>query len=834
MTGMFLGESVDPTNHTRSGKRIELDPASFTTHGFIVGQTGSGKTGLGMVLIEEALRAGIPTLLIDPKGDLANLALTFPELRAEDFKPWVEGEDSAAVAETWKNGLAGWGLTPADVSARRQAAGVTIYTPGSTAGVGLNLIGSLRAPLGSAGEENAEDRLDEVGAIVGGLLGLMGIDSDPLSGREHILLTNLIDRSWATGADLDLAVLVAQVQQPPMRKLGVLDIDAFYPAKDRGELAMKLNGLLASPAFATWNVGDSVDIQSLLHLPDGRPRAAVISLAHLGDEERQFAVAVILGRLLSWMRRQPGTSQLRALIYFDEVFGFVPPTAMPPAKKPILTLLKQARAFGVGMVLATQNPVDVDYKALSNATTWVIGRLQTERDRDRLLDGMRSAAGGVDIDQIAATISGLAKREFVLHRSGVTVPQVFTSRWSMAYLRGPLTREQIRDLAKAGLVEPGTSGSTTNTPPANIPAVNPAGSSSAPTAIAATAPKPATSSTQSPTANGPSVSAAVAAGGVVTGAALADNEVPIAPTVANGTPTYYLDPATPWANLLHSSPGARRHRAAVVARVRCLFDDAKLGIHEVEEWEAVYSPVSRMFDPAQAIHVDYDPRDFLAAAPSNITYELPEAPLAEPAWFRAVGKLISEHLVATHTLPIFRNEGLKLWSRIGEFESDFLNRCDIVAQTKADEEAADLRIKLMAKIDKLNTTIDDANRTVEEVKANAKSNRRTELLAGAGDLLGALFGGRRNARSIARSVGSAAARHGRSDVAGEKLETAEQRVAGKLEELTALETQLHDELFSIDARWDLVGRDITLVPLSLERSDITVTELAVVWVPTAN
>jgi hypothetical protein len=828
MSGMFLGESVDPANHTRSGKRIELDTAGFTTHGVIVGQTGSGKTGLGMVLIEEALRAGIPTLLIDPKGDLANLALTFPELRAEDFKPWVEGEDAAAVAETWKNGLAGWGLTPADVAARRQAAGVTIYTPGSTAGVGLNLIGSLRAPAGSAGKDNAEDRLDEVGAIVGGLLGLMGIDSDPLSGREHILLTNLIDRSWATGTDLDLAVLVAQVQQPPMRKLGVLDIDAFYPAKDRVELAMKLNGLLASPAFATWNVGDSVDIQSLLHLPDGRPRAAVISLAHLGDEERQFAVAVILGRVLSWMRKQPGTSQLRALIYFDEVFGFVPPTAMPPAKKPILTLLKQARAFGVGLVLATQNPVDVDYKALSNATTWVIGRLQTERDRDRLLDGMRSAAGGVDIDQIAATISGLAKREFVLHRSGVTVPQVFTSRWSMAYLRGPLTREQIRDLAKAGLVEPGTSNPVT-TSTANAAAATAASSSATSTATEAqVSPPPSSTESQSPAANGSSANI-----GVGVGAPLADNEVPIAPKIADGTPAYYLDPAAPWANLVHASPGARRHRAAVVARVRCLFDDAKLGIHEAEEWEAVYSPVPRMFDPAQAIHVDYDPRDFLSTPPNSITYELPEAPFAEPAWFRAVGKLISEHLVATHTLPIFRNEGLKLWSRIGEFEADFLNRCDIVAQTKADEEAADLRIKLMAKIDKLNTTIDDANRTVEEVKANAKSNHRTELLAGAGDLLGALFGGRRNARSIARSVGSAAARHGRSDVATEKVETAEQRVAAKLEELTALETQLHDELFNIDARWDLVGRAITLVPLSLERSDITVTELAVVWIPTA-
>jgi hypothetical protein len=638
------------------------------------------------------------------------------------------------------------------------------------------------------------------------------------------LLTNLIDRSWATGADLDLAVLVAQVQQPPMRKLGVLDIDAFYPAKDRGELAMKLNGLLASPAFATWNVGDSVDIQSLLHLPDGRPRAAVISLAHLGDEERQFAVAVILGRLLSWMRKQPGTSQLRALIYFDEVFGFVPPTAMPPAKKPILTLLKQARAFGVGMVLATQNPVDVDYKALSNATTWVIGRLQTERDRDRLLDGMRSAAGGVDIDQIAATISGLAKREFVLHRSGVTVPQVFTSRWSMAYLRGPLTREQIRALGKAGLVEPGTSNpaATSRTSSATTTSVTP----STPSILET----PGTTADPIQAAQ-PSAPSGPTAPGVATGAPLGDNEVPIAPAVAEGTPTYYLDPAAPWANLVNASPSARRHRAAVVARVRCLFDDTKLGIHEAEEWEAVYCPVPRMFDPSKAIHVDYDPRDFLATPPSNITYELPEAPFAEPAWFRAVGKLISEHLVATHTLPIFRNEGLKLFSRIGEFEADFLNRCDIVAQTKADEDAADLRTKLMAKIDKLNTAIDDASRTVEEVKANAKSNRRTELLAGAGDLLGALFGGRRDARSIAKSVGNAAARHGRSDVASEKLETAEQRVAAKLEELTSLETQLHDELFAIDARWDLVGRAITLVPLSLERSDITVTELAVVWIP---
>jgi Helicase HerA, central domain len=789
MASLFLGETVDPAAHARTGTRIELDPASFTTHGVIVGQTGSGKTGLGMVLIEEALRAGIPTLLIDPKGDLGNLDLLFPDLKTEDFTPWVEGADPAQVATQWKEGLAGWGLDGAAIGDLKTKSEITIYTPGSSAGVGLNLIGSLQAPADAM--EDAESRVDEVGTVVSGLLGLMSIEADPLTSREHILLTNLIDRAWASGATLDLAGLVSQVQQPPMRKLGVIDLDSFYPPKDRMELAMKLNGLLASPSFGAWGEGVNLDIESLLHTADGRPRAAILTLGHLSDEERQFVITLVLGRLISWMRKQAGTSQLRALVYFDEVFGFVPPTAAPPTKKPILTLLKQARAFGVGLVLATQNPVDVDYKALSNATTWIVGRLQTERDRDRLLDGMRSAAGGVNIDELSATISGLAKREFVLHRSGVTKPEVFTSRWSLCYLRGPLTREQISTLMttqKAG---------------------------------AATLAAAATSS-----------SAAAGGGTAAAPVTLDDNEVPVAPPIAKGTTAYFLDAAAPWADQVGAVAGGTRHKAYLAARVSLLFDDEKADLREESEWEAVF-PLDAAFAPDSAITVDYDARDFLAEPPAGASFVLPQAPVADAAFFTNAKKALADHLVASHTVSIQRNEALKLWARPGESDADFLARCDVAAQAAADAETEKIRTALTAKITTIQAAVDEAQRREEEVKAQVRATRASDLLSVGTSILGAFLGGRKNTRSIARSIGSAASRTARATSGGTKVDNAGERVAAKAENLEALQAQLQQELTDIDAKWDEVGRTVTTAEIPLEKTDVRVTELAVVWVPQA-
>ncbi|MGH7443332.1 MAG: ATP-binding protein, partial [Longimicrobiales bacterium] len=389
-TALWLGEELNEQGE-RAGTRVDIDPAHLTTHGVVVGMTGSGKTGLGVVLLEEALVRGIPTLILDPKGDMGNLLLNFPELRAADFRPWVDeaadggpAADTAAqrAADAWREGLAGWGIDGERMRRLGASADFTIYTPGSESGVALNVLGSLQPPVGA----DTESRTDEIEAFVSGLLTLIGRPADPVSGREHILLSNLIDRAWQANQAIDLATLVAQVATPPIRKLGVFELDTFFPPADRMQLAIQLNALLASPSFATWLRGAPLDMENMLRAGAGRARAAIVYLAHLSDSERQFVVTLVLSKLVSWMRRQPGTSDLRALVYMDEVFGFAPPTAAPPSKKPILTILKQARAHGVGLVLSTQNPVDLDYKAMSNAGTWMIGRLQTERDKARILE----------------------------------------------------------------------------------------------------------------------------------------------------------------------------------------------------------------------------------------------------------------------------------------------------------------------------------------------------------------------------------------------------------------------------------------------------------------
>ncbi len=503
MAELRLGGIVDAATHERTADPAGVPTDELTTHGVIVGMTGSGKTGLGVVLIEECLAAGVPALLIDPKGDLTNLALTFPNLAPAEFQPWVnEGDASkagqsvtefaAAQSETWTKGLAGWGLGAESVRSLHEGVEVTIYTPGAPHGVGLNIIGTLDVPADMSDPQAVQEEID---AYVSSLLNLVGIEADPLSSREHILLSTIINDAWTHGRALDLATLVASVQQPPVRKIGVLELDSYYPADDRMKLAMKLNGLLASPAFASWLVGDRIDIASMLRTPDGRPRCAVVSIAHLDDEQRQSAVSVVLAKLISWMRRQSGTSDLRTLLYMDEVAGYLPPNGNPPTKPPIMLLLKQARAFGVGVVLSTQNPVDVDYKALSNAGTWMIGRLQTEQDKARLVDGLTSAAGSVDPSAVGDTISGLGKREFVMKRASKDTVSVFTTRWAMSYLRGPLTREQITSLKVSA-----------------APAAAPVAEASAAPAVAANAAPPAAPEVPvAPTAPAPPAAAAAPA-----------------------------------------------------------------------------------------------------------------------------------------------------------------------------------------------------------------------------------------------------------------------------------------------------------------------------------
>src|SRR5215216_851654 len=464
----YLGRAYDPLTKTVTNESVYYDAADLTTHAVVTGMTGSGKTGLCITLLEEAALAGIPAIIIDPKGDLTNLVLHFPDLAPQDFQPWIDPEmarragktlDQLAVdaSTSWREGLQQWGVTPDQILALKNAAQYAIFTPGSDAGIPVSVLSSLTAPA-LVWKENRETLREKISSTVTALLGLVGYqDIDPIRSREHILLANIFENAWSQGKDVELTELILQTQAPPFDKLGAFPVNTFFPAKDRMELAMVLNNILAAPAFETWREGQSLDIGKMLFTEERHPRHSIFYLAHLSDAERMFFVTLLLSAVESWMRTQSGATSLRALLYMDEIFGYLPPQRNPPSKQPMLRMLKSGRAFGLGLLLATQNPVDVDYKALSNAGTWFIGKLQTEQDKNRLLDGLESASSAVPRGVFDKLISTLAKRVFVLHDIHAKQPQLFQSRWAMNFLAGPLTRAQIpalNRLAGASLPEP--------------------------------------------------------------------------------------------------------------------------------------------------------------------------------------------------------------------------------------------------------------------------------------------------------------------------------------------------------------------------------------------
>jgi hypothetical protein len=454
--GLYLGKAFDPASASL-GNPIRIDPSDLLTHGLIVGMTGSGKTGAAIGLIEEVLQQGVPVIAIDPKGDLGNLLLLFDDLQPASFEPWIDVEAARregltpkaaaeAAAASWSKGLAEWGLGAADVKALRASHDAVIYTPGSSAGVALNVLQSLDAP--SFPFDSAEEDLrDEIASVVGGMLGLLKIDADPLQSREHVFLSNLVEQSWRAGRGLSLEELVTAVADPPFDKVGALPLESVYPRRDREGLMRALNNLLASPRFEAWREGAPLDVARLLRGENGKPRLSIVYTAHLDDEQRLFVTALLLDKIKTWMRRQPGTSELRALVYMDEIFGYFPPHPHnPPTKRPLLTLLKQARAQGVGVMLATQNPVDLDYKGLANMGTWMVGKLQTDQDRERLRDGL--IGSGLEPKRLESMLDATRKRVFLLHDVHRKGPELMHSRWVLSYLRGPLTREEVGRLMK--------------------------------------------------------------------------------------------------------------------------------------------------------------------------------------------------------------------------------------------------------------------------------------------------------------------------------------------------------------------------------------------------
>ena len=433
------------------------DPQDLTTHAVITGMTGSGKTGMGIIILEEAALKGIPAILIDPKGDLTNHLLHFPDFLPSDFAPWVDADAAAregqtvekaaeAAAASWKKGTERSGIDKARMEKLANSVDYVIYTPGSDSAIPVSILSSLKAPA-IAWEDNKEMLRESVSSTVTALLELVGFKNiDPVRSREHILMANIFENAWSKGEDLDLESLILQVQNPPFEKLGVFSVSKFYPEKERFNLAMLLNNFIAAPSFESWLKGQPLDMQSILYSPDGKPKHSVFYLAHLADTERMFFVTQLYSAIETWMRTQSGTSDLRALVYFDEIVGYLPPVANPPSKPIILRMLKQARAFGVGLVLSTQNPIDLDYKALSNAGTWIIGKLQTDQDKQRLLDGLANVAGTFNRSYFDSVISSLGKRVFLLHNVHSKGPEIFTTRWAMNYLPGPITRNKLEDL----------------------------------------------------------------------------------------------------------------------------------------------------------------------------------------------------------------------------------------------------------------------------------------------------------------------------------------------------------------------------------------------------
>jgi hypothetical protein len=776
----YLGKHYDLAARKRGDQPVLYEAKDLTTHAVCVGMTGSGKTGLCLALLEEAALNGIPVIAIDPKGDVGNLLLSFPELRPEDFRPWIEeGEaerekitpDALAekTATLWRNGLADWGEDGERIRRFREAVQADIYTPGSSAGLSISVLRSFDAPPREI-LDDADLLGDRIGAAVSGLLTLVGIDADPIKSREHILISQLLGTAWRKGENLDLPELVRQVQKPPFDRVGSVDLETFFSAKARTELAMGINNLLASPGFASWMEGEPLSIAKLLHTDAGKPRLSVMSIAHLSEAERMFFVTILLNELVSWVRTQSGTSSLRAILYMDEVFGYFPPSANPPSKKPMLTLLKQARAFGLGVVLATQNPVDLDYKGLSNAGTWFLGRLQTERDKARVLEGLEgaSAAAGSSFNrgEMEATLAGLGKRVFLLNSVHEDKPIVFESRWCLSYLRGPLTRGDIQKLMadrKATTIK----------------------------------------------SNGSEPKSASAATG-------SDR-----PLVAAEIEQVYLQLGNPVADV---------YSPALLGSARLHFIDAKA---DVDTWQDV-TALARIdgvvpdhpWDSAEiSENAGFQPAKQPATGVSFA--ELP-GDMSRAKSYAAWSKDLASHLYREHVLNLWSAPALKQVSRAGESEAEFKLRLATELLASKNSDVAKAKDDSEKEIAKLDQKIAQAESRISRQKSQFWS-RILEALLSLLNMVSQISGSRKWTSSRNVSSTKATARNaGRIAQDHEAMSNLSQQVEDYKQQKADREEQLTQELAAIEAKYAQPA--IEKHPVPPRKSDIAVTSVKLAWV----
>ena len=830
----YLGRMFDLQQGTTTDKPLLYDPADLTTHAVVVGMTGSGKTGLCIGMLEEAALNGVPALLIDPKGDLTNLLLHFPDLLPQDFQPWVNADQArregktveqaaAEAAESWKNGLAGWDIGPDRILTLKNAAHFAIYTPGSDAGIPVSILASLKAPP-IPWESNRELLREKIAGTVTALLGLVGMkDVDPVRSREHILLSNIFENAWSKGKDLDLGELIMQTQTPPFAKLGVFDVNTFFPEKDRFELAMLLNNILASPAFQTWIEGQPLDVPSLLYGPDGRPRHSVFYLAHLTDAERMFFITLLYSAVETWMRSQSGTSVLRAILYFDEIFGYLPPIANPSSKPLMLRMLKQARAFGVGQVLVTQNPVDVDYKALSNAGSWFIGKLQTDQDKQRLLDGLESAtSAGLDRAAYDRMISGLGKRVFLLHNVHEKQPQIFQTRWAMNYLAGPLTRTHIPALNQlvGAHFQPAAPAAPTQVAAPAVPL-------SQLQAIPLTA--------QAVTAQ-PAAQPAAAPADSPAGAPQPGSVTNTRPTIPAGIAEYFLPNNLTFTQAFKAAgreyPTEAHsqgiiYRPVILAQASIRYLNRKFNLDlETYKTAVVQEPDRRGMVRWDDFTVTKIERSALDARPDpQARYATLETPFSDVKTLTAMHKDFVDWVFRSAELTVRANENLKLYAGPQVSAAEFRTQCSEAARQARDAEAKKAAAAFESKLRTMRDKVVHEERELRQDEAELSQRKLEEggtHLENVASLLG--FGRK-------RSLTTSLTKRRQTEQAKADVEESVDAIEEYKRQLAALEAERDAAIQEVSARWGSLANEITETTVTPLKKDILLDFFGVAWMP---
>lgn len=785
----YLGKIIDPRSGALTDEYLLYDSRDLLTHAVCVGMTGSGKTGLGIALLEEAAIDGVPVIAIDPKGDLGNLLLAFPDLAPADFRPWIDEDEARRrgmspddfarnEAERWRRGLAEWDQDGERIRLLQSSAEGALYTPGSTAGLPVSVVDSFSAPLLQANGD-LEPLHERAGTLAAGLLGLLGIATDPLRSREHILIAGIFEQAWLSGGDTTLPALVQAIQSPPMGRVGVFDLESFYPAAERMQLAMMVNNLLAAPGFATWMAGEGLDVGRLLYDRQGKPRLSIFSIAHLSDNERMFFVTLLLNQVLGWARSRPGTTSLRAVLYMDEIFGFLPPVSEPPSKRPLLTLLKQARAYGLGIVLATQNPVDLDYKALSNAGTWFIGRLQTERDRDRLLDGLAGSMPAIQHEpgatEPAKIIASLSNRVFLMHNVHEDRPVLFGSRWALSYLAGPLTRAQIRRLMEER---------------------------QAPSRPAAPALAPAAP---------------------VTTAAL-----PARPAIPPGLKELYAPcgAAAPPAGEIVYHPFLY-----AAARVQIFNNKYGIAHSEVTRHILPLKPNVEQAPWEEALPLTIDPEGEPHAAHPSAGYLPLPTRLLEPRLLQESMRSYGDFLRLTRPLRLWRSPTFKLVSRLGESEREFRVRLQQTARERRDFELDRLRQSYAARIRTLQGRLLRAQERQAREQEQYQEQKAAAAISLGSTLLGALIGRRAISTGTLGRATTTARQASRISRQKQDIERAGEEAEALRRQLQEIEDQLRRESDRLALAFDSQTETLEEILIRPTKGDILLQACAIFWVP---